>query len=222
MLKLLCAAMVLGLASGPPAALAQPSSGQAAPAGQEALPMEPRQVVGDVVPGVGPTPGVVLVLDTPAQLCGKSAARAADGLIAPADAMTACNDAITSGIVDKRDLAATFVNRGVLLLTMKRWAEARQDFDRALEIDPDAAEALVNRGAILLAEGKAAEAIADLDRGIALGPERPERAYYQRGMARETLKDFKGAYADYKMADSLRPGWDLVAVELSRFKVVSR
>jgi tetratricopeptide (TPR) repeat protein len=155
-------------------------------------------------------------------LCAKSAARAADGLMAASDAIATCNEAIVSGVVDRDDMAATFVNRGVLLMTMQRPAEAKQDFDRALEVNPDTAEALVNRGAILLAQGKAGEAVADLDRGIALGPERPERAYYQRAMARETLKDIKGAYADYKMADSLRPGWEPVVAELARFKVVSR
>lgn len=223
MLKLVSSVLALGLASGPIPAPAQTSAAQA-PVAQaaDALPMESRLVIGDVVPGVGPTPGVILMIDTPAMLCAKSAARAADGLMAPSDAMTTCNEAIVSGVVDRDDTAATFVNRGVLLMSMKRPAEAKQDFDRALEVNPDTAEALINRGAILLGEGKASEALADLDRGIALGPERPERAYYQRAMARETLKDIKGAYADYKMADSLRPGWEPVTAELARFKVVSR
>ncbi len=80
----------------------------------------------------------------------------------------------------------------------------------------------VNRGVLLVQEGRAAEAIADLDKGIALGPEEPERAFYNRGLAREDLKDIKGAYADYKMASEIRPGWEPVQNELTRFRVVNK
>jgi tetratricopeptide (TPR) repeat protein len=107
-------------------------------------------------------------------------------------------------------------------MTMSELAEAKADFNRALEIQPSLAEALVNRGIILLTEGKPREALADLDRGIALQPGHPERAYYHRGQAREDLHDLKGAYADYKAAEALKPGWQPVAIELARFRVTPK
>ena len=186
------------------------------------LPLETRSTVGEVIPGVGPTPGVILQVESPAAKCSRDAVKAADQLMTPGDALMTCNEAITSGIMSTEDLAGTLVNRGVLLMSMLQPQEAKRDFNRALEIQPLHAEALVNRGAVLVAEGKLQEALEDLNRGIALGPERPERAYYTRGMAREDLKDVRGAYADYKAAETLKPGWAPVAVELSRFQVRPR
>ena len=186
------------------------------------LPLEPRSGVGEVIPGVGPTPGVILQVESPAAKCSRDATKAADQLMTPNDALVTCNEAITSGIMSSEDLAGTLVNRGVLLITMLQPQDAKRDFDRALEIQPAHAEALVNRGVVLVAEGKPQEALADLNRGIELGPERPERAYYTRATVREDLKDVRGAYADYKAAEALKPGWEPVAVELSRFQVRPR
>ncbi|HTI66276.1 MAG TPA: tetratricopeptide repeat protein [Caulobacteraceae bacterium] len=142
--------------------------------------------------------------------------------MAPTDAILSCNEAITSGVVTTPDMASTLVNRGVLLMRMDQPQDAKRDFEQALVLAPMLPEALVNRGGILLEEGKPQEALTDLDRGIALGPEHPERAYYTRAMAREDLKDLKGAYADYKAAEALRPGWEPVVTQLSRFQVQAR
>lgn len=205
------AALVLALSS--LQAQAQTSDG--------ALPRGPKAPLHGLVPGAGSTPGVTVVLESPVTRCWRDAVRAADGLMTPKDAVVTCTEAITSPDVAPLELAGTLVNRGVLLMTMAEQRQAKADFNQALEIQPDLAEALVNRGAILLAEGDPRAALADLDRGIALQPGHPERAYYHRGMAREDLKDIKGAYADYKAAEALKPGWEPVAVELSRFKVVT-
>jgi tetratricopeptide (TPR) repeat protein len=210
--------LAFGLAFGPMSVLAQTPKASA-PAD---LPRAADPPVHGVVPGVGPTPGVILEVDTPAAQCSRNATAAAEGRMTPGDAIGVCNEAILSGVTPPEQVAGVLVNRGVLLMTLNRSADALQDFDHVLATAPDHAEALVNRGAILLSEGKSREALADLDRGIALGPERPERAYFTRGMAREDLKDVRGAYADYKMAETLSPGWPPVVEELSRFKVVSK
>jgi tetratricopeptide (TPR) repeat protein len=190
----------------------------AAPAVSE-LPRGPQAPLHGLVPNAGATPGVTLVVESLVTRCSRDAVRAADGLMTPGDAVVTCTEAITGPEASGLDLASTLVNRGVLLMTMSNLGEAKADFDQALAIQPELAEALVNRGMILLAQGKPREALVDLDRGINLQPAHPERAYYRRGQAREDLKDIKGAYADYKAADALKPGWEPVGVELSRFKV---
>jgi len=183
------------------------------------LPSGVRAPVLGVIPNVGPTPGYVLEAISPRVKCSQDAVRAAEGLMAPRDAVRTCNDAITSPITETSDIAGSHVNRGVLLLSMAQPQDARRDFERALEIDPNLAEALVNRGAMKIAEGRAAEGVADLDRAIALGTERPERAHYHRGLGREDMGDVRGAYDDYRMALTLKPDMVEAEAELSRFQI---
>ena len=175
-----------------------------------------------VVPDVGVTPGVVLFVEHPGKKCAGHAVLASNGTMPVADALATCNEAITSGVVPAPDLPGVFINRGVLLMTLQRPAEAKRDFNQALALDPAKGEALVNLGIMLIAEGKPAEGVADLDRAIALGTEQLERAYLSRGRGREDLKDVQGAYADYKMAATIRPDWQPAMDELSRFTVVRR
>lgn len=188
----------------------------------EDLPMEVVVALRDVIPNVGAAAGVVILAENPGTRCANNATLAADNLMPRADALETCNDAITGGVLPAVDRPGVFVNRGVLLVSMNRKADAMNDFNHALSINPDVAEALVNRGMLLIEQGKPAEGVADIDRAIALRTQRPERAYLNRGRGREDLNDVKGAYADYKMADTLKPDWEPVKAELARFTVRSR
>jgi tetratricopeptide (TPR) repeat protein len=183
------------------------------------LPVAPNIPSHGVIPDVGPTPGYALETVSLSAICSSDAIKAADGMMTPQTAISACNDAITSPIGEPRERAGSFVNRGVLLWTMGQAGDARRDFEHALEIVPDLPEALVNRAAMKIFDGKSAEAVADLDKAIAMGVERPERAYYYRGIGREDLKNYRGAYEDYRMAQMLKPEWSEPAKELTRFQV---
>ncbi len=61
--------------------------------------------------------------------------------------------------------------------------------------------------------------MAEIDRGLALDPDQPEKAYFNRAVAKERLNDLKGAYFDYRRALELKPDWDMPKVELARFTV---
>jgi tetratricopeptide (TPR) repeat protein len=214
----LCAALI-SAAVGVAPALAQ-SASQADAKLYPDLPMNRGATGLGVTPGVGPTPGVIIFEGVPPRVrCSQDAIKAADGMMTPQDAVRTCNEAILSTDTAGDDLAGVHVNRGVLLVTMLQSEDAKRDFEQALAINPDLAEALANRGAIRVAEGRSAEGVADLDRAIALGSERPERAYYSRAIGREDLGDLRGAYQDYRMAQTLKPDWDLPATQLSRFQV---
>ncbi len=118
-----------------------------------------------------------------------------------------------------RDLAGTYVNRGVLYLALGAWDRARTDFTTALSLDPKMGEALINLGAINIAQRHWAEGVAEIDRGLSFNPQQPEKAYYNRALAKEKLDDVKGAYLDYMKAAELAPTWELPQVELKRFSV---
>lgn len=139
-----------------------------------------------------------------------------------AAALQTCTYALETEAMERRDRAATFVNRGILHLRRKNYGDASGDFNRALRLQPDLGEAYVNRGAVLLAQRRYAEALADINTGLGHGPDEPEKAYYNRALANEGLDDLRAAYLDYHRALEIRPGWDLPQTELRRFTVVSR
>ena len=133
-----------------------------------------------------------------------------------------CTAALDHEILSLRDRAGTYVNRGVLKLRRKEFAQAQWDFNRAIETKPDLGEAYVNRGAAAVGAHRYADGLADINKAIALGIEEPEKAYYNRALAYEGLDDMKAAYFDYQKALELKPDWDQPRQELARFTVERR
>ena len=133
-----------------------------------------------------------------------------------------CTQALESELLNLRDRAGTYINRGVLKLRRKEFSSAQSDFNRAIETRPDMGEAYVNRGAAAVGAKRYADGLADLNKALELGVEEPEKAYYNRALAFEGLDDLKAAYFDYKKAVELKPDWDMPAKELARFTVERR
>ncbi len=129
-----------------------------------------------------------------------------------------CTQALNGGeMLAGRDLAGTYVNRGVLEMVASDYAGAESDFHKGIAIDPSLGEAYVNLGAVEIAQRQYGPGIADIDKGLALGPEEPEKAYYNRGLADESIGDVKTAYFDYSKAEQLKPNWEPPRTELARF-----
>jgi tetratricopeptide (TPR) repeat protein len=133
-----------------------------------------------------------------------------------------CTESLEKDMLNSRDRAGTYVNRGVLRMRRLNWAGAVQDFNEAMRLRPDMGEAYVNRGAVSIGEHHYAESLPDLNKGLALGVEEPAKVYYNRALAYEGLDDEKSAYFDYQKALELNPGWDAPKTELARFHVERR
>ena len=157
-----------------------------------------------------------------AEDCSSSAKMASLSRAPHADAIETCTLALQNEVMSIHDTAATYVNRGVLYLSMANYQAAGRDFDSALTVEPNLAEAFVNRGAALIGQGQDAQGVADIDKGLALNPSEPEKAYFNRALAEERLNDLKAAYLDYQKALELKPGWAMPQTELARFHVVER
>src|SRR5215467_14634480 len=85
----------------------------------------------------GPAAAAVTVLgDNNATLCSK-AAFAEHG---DRDSLQFCNAAISGGLLDRRDLAGTHINRGVIYMVRLDYKNARTDFEQAIAIDPSIGE----------------------------------------------------------------------------------
>ncbi len=154
-----------------------------------------------------------------AQDCYRSAMLASTKATIPLSGLGACDLALDQEVLGRDDLAGSYVNRGVIYLAAGKYARALKDFDVAVRTSPQLADALVNRGAALVGLGRDGEAVAEIDRGLALDPDQPEKAYFNRAVAKERLNDLKGAYFDYRRALELKPDWDMPKVELARFTV---
>ena len=133
-----------------------------------------------------------------------------------------CTLALESELLNLRDRAGTYVNRGVLKLRRKEFASAQWDFNRAIETKSDIGEAYVNRGAAHVGSKRYAEGLADINKAIELGVEEPEKAYFNRALAYEGLDNLKAAYFDFRKDQELAPEWDQPATELARYTVERR
>lgn len=140
----------------------------------------------------------------------------------PISGEQACNRALTEEFLSRRDMAATHVNRGVLMMGRADFDAAQADFDTAVSLKPDLAEAQVNRGGALISRRLYKQGVEAINLGLALAPDEPEKAYYNRAMAYEALDDLKAAYFDYLKASELKPEWPLPQIELVRFRVTRR
>jgi Tfp pilus assembly protein PilF len=151
--------------------------------------------------------------------CSEHAKEQAATSMSMLEAVGPCTTAIDTEPLDKHQLAATYVNRGVIWMTGEMLAEAKTDFDAAVRTDPRVGEGYVNRGAAQVANKQYAQGLADIDYGLSLGVEEPQRAWYNRGLAKEAMGDLKGAYESYTKAVELAPNWAPPKAELARFSV---
>ena len=160
---------------------------------------------------------VVVVGNSSARLCYE----AADSKLHPRPTdFDRCNEAFERENLNRHDLVATYVNRGILKFKVRNYDSALQDFDKALAIDPNQAEGYLNKAATLLRlPGGSADALPLFSTAIAKKTQRPAIAYYGRAIANELNGNIKQAYLDYRMASRLDPTWDDPQNELARFTV---
>ena len=135
------------------------------------------------------------------------------------DGVRVCNLALDHDPLSKKDRAGTFDNRGVLLDLLGRTAEAADDFNAAIALDPTLGDPYVNLGAMLIKKGQHQEALVQINRGIELGMAFPHIGYYDRAVAEQMLGQFKEAYYDYKKVLELEPNFAMASERLKDFVV---
>ena len=134
-----------------------------------------------------------------------------------------CSRALDLDSLNRRDRAATLVNRGIIHMQARDLENAVADYRSAIAMDPALAEAHVNLGIALLHRGGQDKAAIDsLTRALEMKPDRPEVALYTRAVAHEMLGNVREAYEDYAAAAALAPDWKEPAEQLKRFSVERR
>ncbi|HEY5048790.1 MAG TPA: tetratricopeptide repeat protein [Rhizomicrobium sp.] len=138
------------------------------------------------------------------------------------DGIDACTGAIEETAIPVRDLAATYINRGILKSRTDNTNGAVVDYDKGLSLDAALGEGYVDRGAVMIVLRRYEDALADIDKGIALGSNRLQIAYYDRAIVHEALGNIRDAYEDYRKAAEIQPDFALALQELARFRVVRK
>jgi len=106
---------------------------------------------------------------------------------------------IESGEVEGAQLAETLRNRAVARNYMLQYAEALQDFSRAIEMNPRHAPAYIARANLLRSQNDLSAAMADLDQAIRLNPENAQ-SFHARGLIHQRNGDHARAVSDFENA----------------------
>lgn len=136
-------------------------------------------------------------------------------------AIEVCNLALETEHLRLVDKAATFTNRGILLMRQGNNSRAMSDYTRAIDLVPELQQAKVNLGAALYNLKRYPEAMAALNEGIKTdSAEARAIGYYNRGLTHEKLGNVQLAYEDFRSALQLKPDFEQATAQLARFQVV--
>jgi tetratricopeptide (TPR) repeat protein len=138
------------------------------------------------------------------------------------DGIVTCTIAIEQTALTPKDLAASYINRGILRSRTDQPESALADYDHGISLDANLGEGYVDRGAVMIVLKRYEDALVDIDKGISLGANRLQIAYYDRALVQEALGNILGAYQDYKKAVELQPDFTLAQEQLARFRVVHK
>jgi Tfp pilus assembly protein PilF len=133
------------------------------------------------------------------------------------EVVSACTRALTYPRLTHDNAVQINMALGVIRLRRHEGDAAATSFDAVLALEPRNAEAHLNRGAAMVMLHQPGPAVAEMTQALSLGVREPEKAYYNRGAAREALGDLRGAYEDYSTALQIRPQWGPADQELARF-----
>ena len=107
-------------------------------------------------------------------------------------------------IQNKTRSADSYFHRGLAKFNLGQYAEAIEDYSKAIELDPDLAEAYNNLGLANFALGQNAESIEEFNKAIDLKPD-VATGFNNRGFVKSSLGQYAEAIKDYNKAIELDP-----------------
>ncbi len=171
-------------------------------------------LVGGVSPDVSAQAMTVFGANNDARACYRAALVSARTSIPDSEALKRCDRALGHGQLKLKNLAATYINRGVLRVKLGHYKEALDDYQRAENLQPDLAETHVNRGNVFYLTSSFDDAVAEYSRALELDIDPAQIAHVNRGMSYEKLGDISKAEADYRRAVELAPQWSVAQTKL--------
>lgn len=110
-----------------------------------------------------------------------------------------CSDMLGNSGNSPEEEAMAHAMRALAYSLKGQYAEALDDYDAAISLNPDFPIALNNRAWALFKSGRAADGLADVERALQLSPGSPH-ALDTRAHIRQEKGDARAALVDYEMA----------------------
>lgn len=132
------------------------------------------------------------------------------------DDLELCDRAISHGSLKKKDLVATYVNRGVIKVAIEDFQGAVRDYNKAINLNDDTAEAYMNRGNLWFMTNHFEEAIQDYDHSLQLNLSMSHVALFNKGMALENMGHLSQAKENYLAALAQVEDWPMAQSKLDR------
>jgi protein O-mannosyl-transferase len=127
-----------------------------------------------------------------------------------------------SDVISKYDnVPVAYLNRGVALVHQNELVQAGEDFNKAIELNPDYDKAYYNRGNNNLLLQNPEKALSDLSKAIELNPAYFQ-AYYNRGNIYNDKEEYDKALADYSKAIELDPSGAKAFINRGMVYIVKR
>ena len=159
--------------------------------------------------------GAILTLGGPlSHLCYKSA-QAGDGR---SSEIEGCTRALQEESLSAPDRAATYVNRGIVLMNAGHFSEADADFDSALSLRSNLPDGWLNKAFLRIRQGDGRAAMSFIGKAMDAGAPDGALVTFARGVAHEQLGELDLAYADLSRAREMAPGWDLPRSYLASYR----
>lgn len=102
---------------------------------------------------------------------------------------------LTKAIVSSPNNLLAYENRAIVRENLNDIEGAINDYSNIIRIDPTSAQAFLNRSNLYMGLERWADSISDLNEILKMSPE--PSAYFNRGVAKDNLKDYAGAIADF-------------------------
>lgn len=139
-------------------------------------------------------------------------------LLIPGGDVDPCSQAIASGNLNVRDLAATYSNRGIIYVGNGDYEHAFADYNKAIKLMPTMGEVYINRANVYLHRQDYIKAVADYDQAIKLSGQPLVTAWYNKALALINMKRFDDAEVALQEALKLSPNADKIKTLLSELQ----
>jgi tetratricopeptide (TPR) repeat protein len=125
----------------------------------------------------------------------------------PDTRIAGCTALVQSGLIKTGNLSTIYNNRGTAYSSKGDHDRAIQDFNEAIQLNPNFERAYYDRGNAYIDKEEYDRAIQDFNEAVQLNPN-AETAYYGRGYAYKKKGDYDRAIQDFNEAIQLNPNFE--------------